>query len=347
MGRSPDALALFQELAAAPWRFDFYVALRRLESLHPDLPRLGRGTRPTQEPARFGQPPELAFAPASIAEVKPPIDGLPARVHVNVIGLLGPNGAMPLHVTELARERLVQGRDEGFARFLDLINHRFITLFYRAWAQAQPAASADRPADDRFADYIGSFIGLGTPATKERGRVPDRAKRFFAGVLARQTRDADGLEAICEGYFGWPVQIESCVGNWMRLRPEERWRLGTDRRNGGLGDGAVLGDEVWDRQGKFRLWIGPLPLQAFESFLPGGAAAAELREWVDAYLTDALAWDVRLLLDAAEVPPLALDGSQRLGWTTWLGPRETHQPADDLILTLQGAREDLLSGEIR
>lgn len=330
MGRSTDALTVLRGFAREPWALDFYGALRRLEAAEPHRPRLGAATRPFEEAVRFGQAPDLAFAPASIAEIRPTSER-PPRVHVNVMGLLGPNGPLPLHLTEIARERLLHGRDEAFARFLDLINHRFVTLFYRAWAQAQPTASADRPNEDRFAQYVGSLAGFGTPATQDRDRIPDRAKRFFAGTLARQTRDADGLAVILETYFACPVRIESFVGRWLPLRSDERSQIGVRGEAAQLGVGAVLGDAVWDRQSKFRIWIGPLDLAMFEALLPDGQAFAQLCDWVSEYVTDALDWDLRLVLRAEDVPQSMLDGGCRLGLTSWLGERASDTPATDLI----------------
>ena len=36
-------------------------------------------------------------------------------------------------------------RDDAFPRFLDILNHRFLQLFFRAWADARPVAQHDRP----------------------------------------------------------------------------------------------------------------------------------------------------------------------------------------------------------
>ena len=52
-------------------------------------------------------------------------------------GLFGANGPLPLHLTEYAYGRQLQAGDPSFARFADIIHHRFLGLFHRAWAQAQ------------------------------------------------------------------------------------------------------------------------------------------------------------------------------------------------------------------
>jgi type VI secretion system protein ImpH len=104
------------------------------------------------------------------------------------------------------------------------------------------------------------------------------------------------------------------------------------RAHAALGTSAVLGSRVWDRQGKFRICLGPLSLTEYESFLPGGVPLRKLVDWVRFYLSFELDWDVRLLLRKREVPPLKLGRGGRLGWTTWLGERRTDADADELCL---------------
>jgi len=345
LGRSPDAVAFLTALAETPERFDFYESLRRLECLSADRPRWGEALRPSDEEVRFGQDPDLSFAPAPLASFHPGEGGRPGRLQVRLFGLLGPNGPLPLHITEYARERLRNAGDPTFSRFLDLFHHRFISLFYRAWAQAQPHVNRDRPGRDRFAVYIGALFGLAPQTARNRDAVPDVAKLFHVGALARHVRNADGLASIVRHFFGVPAQVEQFVGHWMALGPGERTYLG--REGATLGAGAVLGRAVWDHQHKFRVRLGPLTLRQYEDFLPGrragGGAATrpggsgrsaleQLVDWVRLYSCFELDWDVRLCLAAADVPPLKLGAGARLGWTTWLGGRSAHRDADDLCL---------------
>jgi type VI secretion system protein ImpH len=333
LGRQADALAFFTALARAPYRYDFYQTMRRLECLYPDRPRWGCASRPVDEPVRLGQAPELSFAPAPLASFSPATATRPARLEVRLFGLMGPNGPLPFHLTEYARERLLHAGDATFSRFLDLLNHRFITLLYRAWAQGQPHVNRDRPDDDRFAVYIGSLIGVSTPALRGRDAVPDEAKLFHAGTLSRDVRNADGLAAILSDFFKVPLRIEEFVGQWLPLRDGDRVRLGG--RGASLGQGTVLGGRVWDRQSKFRIHVGPLTRTQYERFLPGGPLLRTLVDWVRLYLSFELEWDVRLTLHRREVPHLALDGRSRLGWTTWLGRRPAEADADDLCLNAE------------
>lgn len=330
MGRETDAVAFLEALAAAPHAFDFYQTLRRLECVYDDKPRWGEALRPQDEPVRLGQAPDLSFAPASLASLEPAHDGRPARLHVRLFGLLGPNGPLPLHVTEHVRDRSRNAGDPTTSRFLDVLQHRFTALFYRAWAQAQPHVNRDRPESDRFAAYVGAFLGITPALLRRRDSVPDVAKLFHVGALIRHVRNADGLINILQHFFRVPVQIEEFTGHWMALGPRERTYLGRDGAL--LGAGAVLGGRVWDRQHKFRIALGPLTLSEYESFLPGGRPLQQLVDWVRFYFGFEHDWDVRLRLKPNQVPSLVLGATGRLGWTSWLGARRASHDAGDLCL---------------
>src|SRR4029079_17087079 len=94
VGRETDAVAFFSALAAAPYRYDFYQTLRRIECLYGERPRWGRALRPAEEPVRLGQKPDMACAPAPLASFEPGEKGRPGRLQVRLFGLLGPNGPL-------------------------------------------------------------------------------------------------------------------------------------------------------------------------------------------------------------------------------------------------------------
>lgn len=328
-----DAAHWLAQLAAEPWRFDYYQALRRIESLHPTLPRLGEAARPGDEPVRLGQSTAMDFAPASLQALQPREGGKPLLVQ-RVFGLLGPNGALPLHVTELARSRELHHGDATLRRFLDLLTHRFALLFYRAWAQAQPTVGLDRGDRSPFEHRIGALAGIGLPTLQQRDALGDASKLHFAGRLSRQTRDAEGLLAWCRAQFGVVVQLQAWCGHWMPVAVPERTRLGGRER---MGRGALLGASVWDVQHKFRLIIGPLRLTRFRAFLPGGTDLARLLAIVRQWVGLEFAWDLQLLLARQDVPAMRLGGRSgaMLGRTAWLGHYRHAHDAGDLIIDVE------------
>jgi type VI secretion system protein ImpH len=341
LGHQADALTFLSEVSREPFRYDFYQTLRRLECLYAQKPRWGTALRPVDEPVRLGQDPDLSFAPAPLASLEFGKDGAPPRLQVRLFGFLGPNGPLPIHLTEYARHRLRSAGDPTLSRFLDLFNHRFIALLYRAWAQAQPNVNRDRPDYDQYLTYIGAFIGIAPQPLRRRDSVPDLAKLFHVGTLARHVRDADGLAAILRHFFRVPARIEEFVGHWLYLEPGDRTHLGPGSKH--LGVSAVVGARVWDYQSKFRIHLGPLTLEEYESFLPASQEKStgerpratplgKLVDWVRFYLCYELDWDVRLVLKRAHVPALTLGVKGQLGWTTWLGTRASTADAGDLYL---------------
>jgi len=339
MGRARDPLTYYRQLEERPFDHDFFQAMRRIECLFATKPRFGKALRPADEPIRLGQEASMSFAPASLSSFTHGIEGSVPRLEQRFFGLLGPNGPLPLHLTDYARERILQEGDPTFARFLDVFHHRLLLLFYRAWAQAQPTASFDRPQEDRFAAYVGSLIGIGTPQFAKRDAIGQHAKLYYSGLLARQVRNRDGLRAWLCGYFGVPVEIEQFVAHRMVLPSQDRTRIGVDTEGARLGVGTVLGARVWDRQHKFRIRIGSLNLAQFESFLPGGAALAKLVAAVRQYLCFELEWDLRVVLHKEEVPETRLGRFGRLGWTTWVGRYRSRADAADLLLNAEALVE--------
>lgn len=354
---------LIRRLESEPYGFDFFLAVRLLDCAHADLPRTGYSDHPWEDHVRFSQEPSLAFAPATVQALKRPAapeseplppdepahedglavgeDGRPLpnvapRLFQNFFGLLGPNGPLPHHITQYARERERNFADPTLARFLDLLNHRLTALFYRAWASAQKTVSFDRPDEDRFAPWIGSLFGFGTPALRERDSVQDFAKLHYAGHLVCHTRHASGLRAIIEDYFGIRTKLQEMSGQWVDLPEDCRLRLGESPATGTLGTTAVVGSRIWECQQKFRLRMGPMPLADYERLLPGGGALKRLTDWVRLYTTDEFTWDLRLIMLADEVPQIALGKQGKLGWTTWLRSKPLGHDADDLILRPTG-----------
>jgi type VI secretion system protein ImpH len=334
---SPDrtqayAVALLEALRREPYAFHFFQALRRLECLHRDKPRLGKSLRLADDPVRLAQEPSLAFAPATLAAFEPGDEEQPSRLYEYFLGLFGPNGPLPLHLTEYVRDRTRNVGDRTLARFADIFHHRMLCLFYRAWADTQPTVSFDRPETDRFNVYVGAPFGLGMPSLWNRDAVPDLAKFHYAGRLVCQTRNPEGLEAVLADFFRLPVTIETFVGHWLPLSETGRCRLGESPATGLLGVTAVIGERVWDCQYRFRVVMGPMGLEEFQRFLPGNDSLRRLVDWVRNYIGDELLWDVNLILKKEEVPPLVLGAGTRLGWTTWLTSQPLDHDADDLKL---------------
>ena len=326
--------AYLREREASPWAFDYFALMRRLEALAQPAPRWGHALLPGAEPLRVGQEPSLSFAPASLSRFEPAGAQAPARVRQQFFGYLGPNGPLPVHLSDFIRERSINHGDATWLAFLDTFSHRFSLYFYRAWAQARPAVGLDRPQEDGFRRRIGALAGIATPARQQRDEIHDDARLYFSGWLSRKVHNAEGVEAVLGRYFDVPVRLEPWVGHWMKLPEGELSRLGRGTASRALGGGAMLGRRAWDRQHRIRLHLGPLGMAQYRQFLPTGDARPVLSPWLQQLLGDELHWDAQLVLRKEEVPPTRLGATggnaPRLGWVSWLGDRPRRHDAVDV-----------------
>jgi type VI secretion system protein ImpH len=326
---SLDYSSGLRPLQDEPHRFSLFAALRLMERVHADRPRLGESRRASEDAIRLAQPPYLTFVPTELAGLQTDEEEIP-RLEEYSFGLFGPNGPLPLHFTEVAYERQRQLNDPTFSDFINFLQHRLITLFYRAWAESDPAASHDRPGTDRFKLYLGSILGLGFDASARRDAVLDHAKLSRAAQFGAQTRSAEGLEDVLAGYFELPIEVHSFAPAWLDIPPHSYTRLGDGSPNAQLGVGTTLGSASWQSQHQFEIVMGPLTLATFEHFLPGTAGLRELAALVRLYTNDEWSWILRLRLASHEVPAMQLGAGSRLGWTSWVGGRES--TAEDVII---------------
>ncbi len=383
-GRDPNRdpnVVVPKLLSRDPHGLDFFAMARLLECSYDALPRLGTSQRPSDDPVRFAQEPSLAFPPVSVSKFVAKSGVREGRVFVNFLGMLGPNGPLPLHITDYARDRERNQQDPTLARFLDVFNHRMVSLFYRAWAVNQLPVSFDRtrkharsgglqvgrlseptlqptsdPAadftqtertaenggraawtdEDRYATYIGALFGMGIPTFRSRDELPDVAKLHYAGRLAPGVKNAEGLRAIIESFFGVSARIEEFVGGWLDL-PDRYWcRLGGSAQSCKLGVNTVVGARVWESQGRFRVVMGPMALADYERLLPGGESQKRLEAWVRNYVGHEFEFQVQLILREDAVPKVQLGKTGRLGWTTWMSRGKLGRDPSDLVFGSSG-----------
>jgi type VI secretion system protein ImpH len=317
MSPAPQIAAnLLRDLEAEPWRFDYFSVLRHLERVHEDQPRIGDSATLRDELVLLGQDPFMDFPASNLARVEHPEDK-PLRIFVKYMGMLGPQGALPLATTEEAYH-YVLANDDAFPRFLDVFNHRFLQLFFRAWANSRPIAQHDRPKQDRFFAYIGSAIGLGSEPYRNLDSIPDAAKLCFAGLLGAQAKSASRLVGALCGLFEVRAEVDEFVGTRLMLDVQEYTILG--KRHNVLGEGAMLGRGVYSVQDKIRVRIYTQTLAQYMRFLPSGDLCEPLADLVYFYNGAQLDWDTELAIPSGAVEPIRLGQFGQLGWTTWMAP---------------------------
>jgi type VI secretion system protein ImpH len=316
--------AILRDAQSRPWLHGFIPLLRKLAAAEPDMPQVGQAQRPQQESFRLGQQASLAFAPRELAKVDIVHDGKRrARAHIKLFGLgaLGPNGALPIHFTELVRERVEAKRDHTLTNFLDLFHHRAFTHIYRAWAQSQSASGLDRAAEETFTPYIARLAG-DEPAEVQDSALPPHARWASSAHRVRAARNPEGLVSTLSRFFGVPVRLREYMLQWMPIERQDQCMLGQPRPSSILGEGAMAGEVVPDRQSRFRLVIGPLGMDGYLRLTPQGSSTGKdlpaLIEIVRSFVGFEYVWEVQLLIRSDAAPQAQLGSDTQLGWSTWM-----------------------------
>jgi type VI secretion system protein ImpH len=348
---------ILDHLTAEPYDFDFFAAVRVLLAEYRDRQPVGREAPPVIEVARFRGHPSLAFQQSHLLRYDPPTPARPPRLEVTFLGLYGTNGVLPTHYTQAVIPTVLDDADverQALRDWLDLFNHRFLSLFYRAWEKYRfylPFERGEhrRAAADPFTAAIRSLMGFGTRGltgrlvvrggvrpdagyqwggtTADRGeaapdptalaRIDDAALLRYAGLFVQRPRNAANLHLLLEDYFRLPIRVEPFRGQWLAVPDGDKPRLGLQ---GQLGVDTVIGDRVWDVQSRFRLVVGPLRYDTFTDLLPDRTPIAARKtlflvsQLTRTFVGPDLDFEVQLLLAAAEVPPAELT-------PTGLGPR--------------------------
>jgi type VI secretion system protein ImpH len=330
-----------EKLRREPYTFDFFQALRLLERFSPERESVGQFVKPEAEVAHLCAHPSLAFPASQIQEAEWPEDG-PVRMLVNFMGLTGPEGVLPNPFTSLIIERQREG-DTSLRDFLDIFNHRIISLFYRAWRKYRIDVACERGERDRFSRQLLSLIGLGTDGMRDRQTVSDELLVYYAGLLGQRPRSAQALQQILSDYFDVPVAIEQFSGGWYRLDRETQCRLAEENTDSGeLGFGAVVGDEMWNQQSRVRIVLGPLSLERYADFLPDGQSFKPLKSWVRFFSNDEWDFELNLILEREQVPACTL-GAQgvsgpQLGWVSWVKSVPFQRDPGDTVLALESTK---------
>jgi type VI secretion system protein ImpH len=332
------AETLGEELREEAHSFEFFQAVRLLRLLSPNREEVGGFALPSDEAARFSSTPSLAFPPGEISEITVDAEQ-PPWVEVTFMGLVGNSGVLPLHYSRLIHAEERAGKT-ALRDFLDIFQHRLISLFYRAWEKSHFFVSFERGEADPVSDRLMEMLGLGSPSLRGRIGIPDRDLLFYSGLLGVQQRSALGLEQVVRDYFQVPARVSQFVGSWYPLSEGSQCRLDdqVDENSPRLGEHTVIGDEIWDPQARACIQIGPLSRTEYDTFLPGQENHRKLKALTTYFSDGQIDFDVQLILAREDVPSFVLGSVEEeatpLGWTSWITTRPRERDADETTLSL-------------
>jgi len=313
---------------------EFFQALRLVERLQSDRQPVGGDASPEKESVRLIPQLSLLFPTSDVHSIRAPDHpehDERFQMVVNFMGLYGPSGVLPMHYTELLLERR-QARDHALRDFMDIFNHRLISLFFRAHEKYRYASGRNVENRDTVSSSIGAFLGDEPGFQRSVEGEPTRSELLrYAGLFSQRPRSVVALEAVLGDYFdSRPIAVRQFVNRWVSIDRDDQGRVGGTRGSNQLGRTLIIGARVFDRQGKFRVRVGPLGFEDFLAFQPGGRYHGPVCRLVREFAGDHLQFDVQPVLRAAEVPALQLAGLKAgLGRTTWLLSRPRREDGDE------------------
>lgn len=312
---------------------------------------IARFAPPTKEIIRFNTNQSLSFPETEFQSIKfinNQQNLQQWQVLVNFLGLTGAMGVMPFHYSELILQRLKQ-KDTSMRQFLDLFNHRSVSLFFQASNKYRLPIAYERSKllknsdtnDNSHTQSLLSLLGLGTKHLQNRQHIRDESLIFFSGLFSNQIKSPAALGQIIQHYFSVPVRVQGFIGQWQELIDDVRSRLGAKTNRKGqnvcLGRNSMLGRRGWFAQGKSRINIGPLNKAQFDLFAPGTGSLRALNELVQSYLGMEQDYDFVIEVKREDVPDkiaLVRKNPPLLAWNTWLAGKPNTNSDDDNLLKI-------------
>lgn len=263
-------------------------------------------------------------------------DKFVAQLSVNFLGLYGAASPLPAFYSEAILQS--ENSDDATKDFMDLFNHRMISLVYKCWEKYRyykiykkkvyknklyknkSSRNRDELDCDPFSNWMFALCGLVRPEQRNDPDIDWERLLPFIGMLGMRCHSASMIESILRYYFRFKyLSVCANMQRFVEIEDDQQNRLGQQCAT--LSHDLVLGDKVEDRSGKFRIKITNLSYEQFVKFLPDGDYYVPLGKIINYILRDQLDYDIELQLLKQEVPTLLLSdyNQEKLGWTTWIG----------------------------
>ena len=257
-----------------------------------------------------------------------------AQMSVNFLGLYGAASPLPAFYSEAVLQ--AGNGDDSSKDFMDLFNHRMISLVYKCWEKYRyyklyknklyknklykNKSLKNDEESEPFSNWMFALCGLVKPQQRNDPDIDWDRLLPFIGMLGMRCHSASMIESVLRHYFNFEfLSVCSNMQRFVEIEEDQQNRLGQQCAT--LSHDLVLGDQVEDRSGKFRIKITKLSYEKFVQFLPDGEYYLPLKKIISYILRDQLDYDIELQLLKQEVPSLSLSdfNEEKLGWTTWIG----------------------------
>jgi type VI secretion system protein ImpH len=341
--------SLVENLIQKPFLFNFFQAVRlfdigygvnQAETTLSYMP-IGSRALPHYDVIRLKNKMSLAFPSTTISGFTPSTfdaalgHDSPPSLTTSILGLTGSIGSLPQYYTDilLAQKRL---GNAALIDFLEIFDHRLLTLYYRAWAKRRifipyEIQQQNPTLSDKNAFMLKSLHGneLKLSSNQQSGQ---NISVFYAGLLSQQPRSANGLIQLLTSYLSLPVSIRQCEEEWLALSESNQTVLGQKQNYNQLGCSIILGKKIKSARDKFILIMEAINYKTFCKLNPYSVFIHELHSIIKYYINNNLKYNINIILKKEEVPFCKLSSEFQLGWNTWLLTKTPLQDKEDTLI---------------
>ncbi|WP_273402693.1 type VI secretion system baseplate subunit TssG [Campylobacter avium] len=297
---------------------DFFTLLRYIESKYPKKTKLGYALNYEDEIIRFSQVPHLKFAESEIADIDIKDDKVLLKVYF--FGLLGPNSVMPLEFTNFVMNRSLNHQDKGIQSFLDIINHRMLSLYYKAKSVNNQTLSFSKE-EDNFYDMISSFCANTQNLHRDKKHIlPYDTQITYAHFLSKKIRSKDGLEKILSTFFKLPFRILTHINTKSSI-PKEFLCVLSNPKSAILGKNTQIGKHYFSKNKRIILELDQISLKDYKNFIPRSLGFLRLIALINMYLSKPIEYIIKFRLKKDSDVKSYLDAKSALGVNSWLSSK--------------------------
>lgn len=312
-------LTIEELLYTQTYEFDFNQAIRILQALTPDSVPLGEGSDPSHEAVTIKSRVTLSVSSSDLYSLKKNEAALLPILTVNFLGIAGIQGPLPIPYTEIILER-GRNKDTALQDFLDVFNHRLVSLWYKVRKKIILGIDQVTPDKTNIGKTLLDFIGLESPALRNRLSISDNVILSNAGLLWHKSRSIRGLKILLKAFFRKEIHITEFIGTWNKGDPLDFTRIGKGGNFNILGQNTILGRKSWNQAAGIVISVGPVPWFDFIQYFPKNIHYQVMTDLCLFYLGIEKKIYLDVYVQKETVPPIALNRTFRLGVDTWLTP---------------------------
>ena len=340
IGKSePDkrAKGLEKHLLEQGASFSFFQAMRLLRLLGQKKSGRKDTEGSIKDHVRVRPKLSLSFPPADIDRIEKRGGDATSifQITANFLGLYGVSSPLPTFYTEDLLDEASE--DRSISRdFIDIINHRLYELFFLSSVKYRQYIQVVEEENRSHTERLFSLVGLSEASLRKDIPAPHFLLRYI-GLFTQFPRSAAGLKTLLQDALGGPpVDIVPCLKRNVKIPEDQRICLG--KYGGMLGNDSFLGEEIEDLAGMFRIRIGPMGKQVFQSCFPGGEGYKKMCLLTRLYMTDPLEYDIELILKKGEKKTICLGDPEwcSLGMNTWIFAGEDAWESKSIVYPDEG-----------